>query len=195
MTVSLSPQKDNTLYEDPAGALSNGQGVFLYAGITQSNLLRRGLIAFNLSSIPANATITGATLSMFLSQSGPFPAEVSVSLNKVLRNWGEGASDAGEPGGAGIQAEPGDATWLHTFYNSALWTTPGGDFSATASATTPITTSNTTYTWSGSGLIADVQSWFPLLRLTLGGPSSAMKSTRGVRKDLTATRTPVIRRS
>jgi hypothetical protein len=29
-TVSLSPQKDNTLYEDSAGQLSNGQGIYLY---------------------------------------------------------------------------------------------------------------------------------------------------------------------
>jgi hypothetical protein len=159
VTVSLSPQKDNTLYEDASGQISNGQGVYLYAGLTQSSTLRRGLIAFNLSSIPANATITGATLSMFLFQSGPGVGAVEISLSKVSRDWGEGASNAGEPGGGGIQAEPGDATWLHTFYSSVLWTTPGGDFSATASATTPITTENTTYTWSGNGLVADVQSW------------------------------------
>lgn len=158
VTVSLSPEKDNTLYEDVAGQISNGQGPYVFAGLT-GNGLRRGLIAFNLSSIPANATITGATLSMFLFQSGPAFTTGDVSVSKVLRNWGEGASDAGEPGGAGVQAEPGDATWLHTFYNSAFWTNPGGDFSATASATTPITAANMTYTWSGSGLVADVQSW------------------------------------
>jgi len=158
-TVSLPPQKDNTLYEDAAGQLSNGQGPYLYAGRIQSDRLRRGLIAFNVSSIPANATITGATLSMFLFQSGPGFNSGDVSVSKVLRNWGEGESNAGEPGGGGIQAEPGDATWIHTFYSSALWTTPGGDFSATASATTPITTASMTYSWSSSGLIADVQSW------------------------------------
>ncbi|HEV2842257.1 MAG TPA: DNRLRE domain-containing protein [Chthoniobacterales bacterium] len=158
-TVSLPAQKDNTLYEDAAGQLSNGQGPYLYAGRIQSDFLRRGLIAFNLSSIPANATITGATLSMFLFQSGPGSGAVEISLSKVSRNWGEGASNAGEPGGGGIQAEPGDATWLHTFYSSVFWTTPGGDFSPTASATTPISTEGTTYTWSGNGLLADVQAW------------------------------------
>lgn len=158
-TVSFSPQKDNTLYQDAAGQLSNGQGIYLFTGLTQSSNLRRGLIAFDLSSIPANATITGATFSMFLFQSGPSFTSGNVSLNKVLRNWGEGASNAGEPGGGGIQAEPGDATWVHTFYSSAFWTTPGGDFSPTVSAATAITAENMTYTWSGSGLIADVQSW------------------------------------
>ena len=59
----------------------------------------------------------------------------------------------------GAQAEVNDATWLHTFYDTIFWTTPGGDFSPTISATTPVSTVNTTYTWSGSGLLADVQAW------------------------------------
>ena len=127
--------------------------------MTDGSGLRRGLIAFDLTSIPANATITGATLSMFLSRSGPNSAGVNISLSKVLSDWGEGASNAGSPGGAGAQAKAGDATWLHTFYNTSFWTTPGGDFSPTISATTPVGAENTTHTWSGSGLLADVQSW------------------------------------
>jgi hypothetical protein len=158
-TVSLSPQKDNTLYEDPAGQLSNGQGIYLFAGMIEDIALRRGLIAFDLASIPTNATITGATLSLFLSRSGPSSAAVNISLSKALRDWGEGASDAGSPGGMGAPAEADDATWLHNFYDTSFWTTPGGDFSPTVSATTPVSTVNTTYTWSGSGLLADVQAW------------------------------------
>jgi len=77
----------------------------------------------------------------------------------VLANWGEGASNAGTPGGGGAPAQTGDATWLHTFYSTSFWTTPGGDFSGTMSATTPIGPVNTIHTWSGSGLLADVQSW------------------------------------
>ena len=61
---------------------------------------------------------------------------------------------------AAPQAQAGDATWLHTpIEHQALWTTPGGDFSPTSSATTTVSTVNTTYTWSGSGLVADVQAW------------------------------------
>ena len=58
----------------------------------------------------------------------------------------------------GAQAETNDATWLHTFYDTGFWTTPGGDFSPTLSATTPVM-ENAIYMWSGSGLLADVQSW------------------------------------
>ena len=73
VTVFLSPQKDNTLYEDSTGQLSNGQGIYLFAGLTGVAGLRRGLIAFDLTAIPANATITDATLSMFLSTPHPRP--------------------------------------------------------------------------------------------------------------------------
>ena len=156
-TVSLSPQKDNTLYEDPAGQLSNGAGIYLFSGKTNVPTLRRGLVAFDLASIPTNATITGATFSMFLSRTNS--SSEAVSLSKVLRDWGEGASDAGDPGGFGVQAEANDATWLHNFYDTSFWTTPGGDFSSVLSATTIVSTVDTIYTWSGSGLLADVQGW------------------------------------
>jgi hypothetical protein len=156
-TVSLPPQKDNTLYEDGLGLLSNGHGIYLFAGRTGAPSLRRGLIAFDLTPIPANATITAVSLTLYLSKT--HGGSASVSLSKVSRAWGEGASDAGEPGGQGIQSEPNDATWFHTFYDTSFWNTVGGDFSSTISATTTVNAVNTTYTWSGSGLIADVQAW------------------------------------
>jgi hypothetical protein len=156
-TVFFSAQRDNTLYENPDGQTSNGSGIFLFAGQTNQPALRRGLIAFDLASIPTNATVTAAALSMFLSRT--HSGSEAISLRKMLQAWGEGASDAGDPGGFGVQAEVNDATWIHTFYNTSFWTTPGGDFSATDSATTTVSTVNTTYTWSGSGLLADVQAW------------------------------------
>jgi hypothetical protein len=157
-TVSFLPQKDNTVYLDLNGQLSNGQGIYLFVGRTSNDALRRGLIAFDLTSIPTNAPITEVTFSMFLNRPRPNDAPVDISLSRALRNWGEGASDAGDPGGIGAQAETNDATWLHTFYDTNFWTTPGGDFFPTLSATTPVM-ENAIYTWSGSGLLADVQSW------------------------------------
>ncbi len=121
--------------------------------------MRRGVIAFNLSAIPANAVVSSATLTMNLSKTGPDPDPVNVSVSRALSNWGEGASNAGNPGGAGTQALAGDATWLHTFYNTSFWTTPGGDFSATPSATTAVSVDGATYQWTSSQLIADVQAW------------------------------------
>ena len=102
-TVSFLAQKDNTLYLDLNGQLSNGQGIYLFAGRTSNDAFRRGLIAFDLTSVPTNATITEATLSMFLNRPRPNDAPVDVSLSRALRDWGEGASNAGEPGGSGVQ--------------------------------------------------------------------------------------------
>lgn len=159
VTVVLSPQKDNTLYEDETGQLSNGHGIFFFTGRTGVAGLRRALIAFDLSGIPSSATVTSATLSMFLSTPHTQTAMIDVSLHKVFQDWGEGASDAGEPGGMGAQAVVNDATWLHTFYDTQFWNTPGGTFSATATASTPVSTTNTIYSWSGVGLTMNVQEW------------------------------------
>ena len=53
-------------------------------------------------------------------------------------------------------ATAGDATWLHTFFDTATWTTPGGDFVSTPSAST-IVADIGSYTWTGPGVIADIQ--------------------------------------
>ena len=37
-TAILFPLKDNTLYLDPFGQVSNGQGIYLFAGMTQHQL-------------------------------------------------------------------------------------------------------------------------------------------------------------
>jgi hypothetical protein len=161
-TMVLSPSKDNTLYEDLQGDVSNGQGEFLFAGKTGVNdgfHLRRALIAFDLSAIPAGSVVTGVSLSMFMSRSGPNPNSVNISLNLALKNWGEGASNAGSPGGTGAPAQTGDATWLNNFFNISTWTKPGGDFNPTASATTSVGMVNRSYSWSSASLVADVQGW------------------------------------
>ena len=157
-TVTFEPSKDNTLYEDPSGLTSNGQGSYLFTGRTANSAIRRGLIAFDLSSIPSNSTITAVTLTLFSSRTGGAAAG-NVSLRKVLRDWGEGASNASGEEGGGTTAQSGDATWLFNFFNTSTWSTPGGDFSGSASATTAVGATLRAYSWSGSGMVADVQSW------------------------------------
>jgi len=126
VNTTLTPSQDNTLYQDPSGLLSNGSGVSFFAGTTSSRqAVRRGLVQFDTSSIPAGATITSATLTLFMSQtiSGP----VNVSLHTVLASWGEGASNAvSGGGGSGAPSAPGDATWIHRHFSTDTWTNPGG---------------------------------------------------------------------
>lgn len=161
-TIVVTPIKDNTLYEDAQGDISNGAGQFLFAGKTGFNdgiRLRRALLAFDLSSIPAGSTIDSVSLTMFLSKSSPGFAATNISLHLATNNWGEAASDAFDPEGTGTAALPGDATWIYNFFDTSTWNTPGGDFRVAASATTSVTLENVTYTWSGGTLRSDVQAW------------------------------------
>lgn len=158
--VPFPASKDNTLYQSTTGSLSNGQGIFVFAGRTNevSDFLRRGVVAFNLSSIPPNATVLDVSLNLYLVKMGPV-APGNITVNKALRDWGEGNSNAGSPGGHGASAQTNDTTWLHNFFNTSFWTTPGGDFLATPSATAFVEEEGRYHVWSGVGLIADVQAW------------------------------------
>ena len=159
ISVALGSSEDNTLYEDPTGSLSNGAGAYFFAGRTgqATGSIRRGLIRFDVAaSIPPTATIVGATLYLTMSQTvaGPEP----IQLHRVTASWGEGSSNATSMEGDGAPATTGDATWIHRFYNSTLWTTPGGDFVATASATTMVDGLGR-YSWSTPGMVSDIQMW------------------------------------
>ena len=61
-TAMLNPTMDNTLFEDISGNLSNGAGDNFFVGTTNGGLIRRGLIAFDISSIPTGSTIDSASL-------------------------------------------------------------------------------------------------------------------------------------
>jgi hypothetical protein len=86
------------------------------------------------------------------SSSGP----QSHTLHRVLAAWGEGTSVSDEGGGL---ASPGDATWSHSFYDTVEWVTPGGEFAASPSASTPVGDAGS-YSWGTTPeLVADVQAW------------------------------------
>src|SRR5436190_2283376 len=135
-TISIIPIKDNTLYEyDPAdGDTSNALGFHFFAGETAMGELRRGVLAFDIAgNIPRGSTIIAVTLSLNMSRTGLDTAR-TVELHKVLADWGEGTSVAPGEEGDGAPATPNDATWRHRFSDTIFWTTEGGDFSGTVSA-------------------------------------------------------------
>jgi len=158
--ANINPVKDNTLYEyDPAdGDLSNALGFHFFAGETAMGELRRGVLAFDIAgNIPAGSTILGVTLSLNMSRTGVDTAR-TVELHKLLADWGEGTSQATGDEGMGAPATPNDATWRHRFFDTIFWTTEGGDFSGTVSASQSVGPVGV-YTWSSSQMRADVQSW------------------------------------
>ncbi len=154
-TATLPAARDNTIYSE--GQLSNGQGPHLFSGLTAAGNDRRALIMFDASSIPVGSVVTSVTLKMFMSRT--IALDGPSSLHRALRPWGEGASNAGSPGGAGAPAMPGDCTWTHAFVGATPWAIPGGDFDPLASGVTMIGLTAGTYIWSDPGMVVDVQQW------------------------------------
>lgn len=165
-TVSINPVKDNTLYENATGSISNGSGDHFFVGLTNLNSKRRGLIKFDIASnVPAGSTILEATLTltMDLTNSGAS----NVELHALSADWGEAASVASGSGGSGAPAQANDATWLHNFFNQSFWNTAGGDFNASVSATASVNGTGA-YNWTSPQLIADVQKWLDSPALNFG---------------------------
>jgi hypothetical protein len=155
-SVLLGPVKDNTIFSEGSNK-SNGAGQYVFAGSTAFGTARRALIEFDVAgNVPAGARITGVALTMQMSRTRT--GSVPVTLNRLLADWGESTSDAVAEEGAGALAEPGDATWAHTFYDGELWSAPGGDYEPAISAALSVGGLGS-YTWSSTEMIADVQSF------------------------------------
>jgi hypothetical protein len=154
--ITILPDKDNTLYEDAAGSLSNGAGVSMFVGLTQTGLARRAVMGFDIAgSIPEGAFINSASLTLELLQTN-IPTQ-TIEMRRLTANWGEGTSNATFMGGGqGAPSTTNDATWVHRFFNTQTWNTTGGDFSTTVSAS-QTTAGLGSYTWTSSQLRADVQ--------------------------------------
>lgn len=156
-TVVLNASADNTIYQNfPAN--SNALGENFFSGNNGSSSPRRALIKFNIAAaVPAGSVITAVTLTLNCNISRSTADDVS--LYKITTDWGEGTSNAAASGdGGGAAATINDATWPNNFFPASNWGTPGGDYTATASAATSIAGSGF-YTWSSTGMAADVQNW------------------------------------
>ncbi len=156
--VNLPPTRDGTLYED-SGDLGNGAGQFIFTGMTNQPHIRRAVLHFAVAggSIPAGSTIDRVLLTLNMSRTAG--GATVVNLHRLTTAWGEGASDAPGAEGTGTAAAAQDATWTHTFFDSSMWATPGGDFVTTSSANAEVAGTGF-YTWgSTTTMVADVQSW------------------------------------
>jgi hypothetical protein len=173
-TATLFPIKDNTLYEpiaqDGFADRSDGAGPTMFTGKVKDAdadpgsgtrpAIRRAVIEFDIAgAIPAGATINAVQLTLYADKV-KLNTGFNVRLHRATSEWGEGTSNTGNSQqGRGEPPTPNDATWRHTFYPNDFWTSPGGDFATTASATTSVGAVGF-YTWgSTSGMVADVQTW------------------------------------
>jgi len=156
--------RDNTLYwsDDPHDQLSNGAGGSFIVGRTGQQIpcppadpyctVRRGVIFFNLSRVldpvmslgEDDKPIKSVALEMTVRKTGPNDAEIE--MYALTQNFGEGSSDASGAPGQGAEAQPGDATWLFSFYPNTSWTTPGGDYADVSIAVQNVSR-QITYQW------------------------------------------------
>ena len=151
--VSLMPTQYNTLFGPNLAGNGMGAGQHMSVGGTRKY---RGLIQFDLGTIPSGSTINSATLTLYMdraSGSGTY----QIYLHKVTSAWGAGTShvppgtdgydqDLGirSGGNQGVTSTNNDANWNYRFYNvgnpsaSIPWATPGGDFDVSYSALTGV---------------------------------------------------------
>jgi RHS repeat-associated protein len=137
---------------DPAVMLADSQDCYItggssagtkFCGATNLNVgfdgsaASRALMQFNLASIPSTDRVSSAKLFMYLGSATTSNA-VTLSLYQLTRTWTT------------------NATW-NKYDGTNSWATSGGDFNATAAATTSgIATTGKWYTWTPTSL---VQGW------------------------------------
>lgn len=163
-STTLDAAADTVLFAENDNG-SNGFGPYLFAGNTASGnnfAPRRSLIKFNVSALPEGAQAVSAALTLV--ENKTIVGAKTFTLHRATTGWAEGTSDSGDPGGIPAPAQFGDATWRYNQvtgtspYAGTEWTTPGGDFVATASASTSVNSSGP-YTWNAAAMAGDVNTW------------------------------------
>ena len=67
-SITKTPSKDNTLIQQSPGEWSCGMATYFFAGrvgVNGGSTLRRGAVRFDISAIPAGATVTSVSLRMY----------------------------------------------------------------------------------------------------------------------------------
>jgi hypothetical protein len=136
----LREQQEDTNFGDGATFISGTLGPV--AGTTRT----RAVLKFDLSSVPAGATITNAQLTLTVTMVPSAAANSTFGLHRVRVPWNET-----------------NVTWNRRLAPDITWSQPGAaaplDFSAAASGTTFVGGPGT-YTFSSTAaLMADAQDW------------------------------------
>ncbi len=124
MTMTLNAASEATIFSDPSLAVGEGR---VFVGNNFQNSVRRGLVRFDLSSLPEGEVVSATLGALVLSQRG---FDLTFNAHRLLQDWNEGPTlGNGTTGGQGGPAGPTDATWTETGLGSP-WTLPGGAFLA-----------------------------------------------------------------
>lgn len=161
--ATLTSTRDTSIYGGSGADNADGGGASFIVGTNNNLEARRGLLLFDLSSLPSGAVVQSVSLKLTLVKAPAGDDDRVVTLHRALVSWGENPADdagTGAGSGSGVPAMLGDATWLTRFFDQGpAWTTPGGDFAPATSASATVTTVNGDFTWTGGSLAGDVQAW------------------------------------
>jgi hypothetical protein len=148
-SVTLNPAQDTFISEYISFSEPNGTGADMVIGTQGSNVSfkkNRGLIQFDVSSIPSGAVVNSVTLRLTATRNPLSAASSDFHLHRVLRPW-DGLESTWS-----IRLEPGEN-----------WEEPGGqagtDYSEASSSSVHVTGTGGYTFASTSGLIADVNAW------------------------------------
>lgn len=134
-TASYTGMKDNVMDNESSGWNNRGTCGYCWTGNVGS-ILRRCLMEWDVSGVPAGATITAVTLSVNTWDDANRTQNDTVNVFTVAEaneGWSEGGS-CGAP-------DNDDACWAYKAYNYSNWagsaglSTSGTDYDSTAAAT------------------------------------------------------------
>jgi hypothetical protein len=179
----LMLQPDATSGEDTmvwSGGAANNYGILDRIDVGRGNSadITRGFIRFDISSLPAGATLTAANLFLYhyLELN---TIDRNVSVHRSLVQWYEGNKNGAAPDG-GVDG----STYNHrNAIGSVAWGASGGlsgtDYAAVATSTVSITTTGQFFSWN---VLADVQAWYDASATNYGWWLIGDQSTNGTIK-------------
>jgi spore coat protein A len=170
--ITLPAVQDNVIYSE--SNLSYGAGQCLQVGrpglsTPRQPLIRRSLLLFDLSSIPAGSNIVSARLNLFRFLPGG-PGN-RLYVHRVSQDWGEGnEGDSSEctarPKQWGRPPTETASTWRYRFFGArTVWSSESGDTVRGGSFESSFSDSGSLPSWmqavglEGSGIARDVAGW------------------------------------
>ncbi len=149
--------EDTSIFSENTNSGGATTGVF--SGTTNQLFDRRALVRVEIPTFNQFATVLSAELRFTVERSGGNFGNVTYTLHRLTKDWGEGDADGPLAGGFGEPASPGDATWQSNRHTFSTWDSPGGDFVPTPSAMAVAGQQGSVLVFAGAGLEADIQSW------------------------------------
>lgn len=145
-TVVLTSVADTYLFSANATVNFDGDASGMLVGTNAAGGVGRGLLWFDLSTIPGGASIESVSLSLYVGNLATAGAGKTVALHRMLNGWDEATATWNEASGGRNWSAPGGAA--------------GTDYVASSSAISPGMVGASFLTVNSTvSLVSDVQGW------------------------------------